>query len=361
MSQEPGHLGDSGFYICGTVVAITDSWVFFYILFTFPICIRSCHRAIPLFQEVTIMDKDTNLTNVIQTTNHDFERVAMKVSAVSIVGNFLLSGIKLLAGIIAHSGAMISDAVHSASDVFSTIVVIIGIKLSNKASDKEHPYGHERLECVAAIVLATILLITGLAIGYSACQKIFAGNNADLATPGLLALAAAILSIVMKEAMFWYTKINAKRIDSSALMADAWHHRSDALSSVGALIGIAGARLGFPVLDPIASVVICLFIAKAAYDIFMDAIGKMIDESCDDATETQILNCALAQDGVLGVDLLRTRVFGNKIYVDIEISADGNKPLRETHDIAEQVHNSIEQNFPKVKHIMVHVNPCEDI
>ena len=291
---------------------------------------------------------------------NNFEKVAMKVSFVSIVTNVILSVFKLFAGIFAHSGAMVSDAIHSASDVFSTFVVIIGIKISSKESDKEHPYGHERMECVAAIVLATILAITGLGIGSSAAEKLIAGHYETLVVPGMLALIAAILSIVVKEAMFWYTRINAKRIDSGALMADAWHHRSDALSSVGALIGIGGAQLGFPVMDSIASLVICIFILKAAYDIFKDAIDKMVDKACDEETEEQLKSCALAQDGVLGIDLLHTRTFGNKIYVDIEISADGNMSLFEAHNIAEQVHDSIEQSFPKVKHIMVHVNPSEN-
>jgi cation diffusion facilitator family transporter len=215
------------------------------------------------------------------------------------------------------------------------------------------------MECVAAIALSTVLLITGLAIGYQAFENIIGRNYGSLTVPGRLALAAAVISIVSKEAMFQYTKINAKRIDSSALLADAWHHRSDALSSVGALIGIAGARLGFPVLDPIASLLICFFIAKAAYDIFKDAIDKMVDKSCDEATEQALIDCARKESGVIGIDLLRTRVFGNKIYVDIEISADGSKTLNEAHAVAERVHNSIEQQFPKVKHIMVHVNPAK--
>lgn len=286
-------------------------------------------------------------------------RVATRVSMVSIAGNMLLSVFKLAAGILAHSGAMISDAVHSASDVFSSIVVIIGARLSAKESDKEHPYGHERMECVAAIVLSVILLITGLGIGVSALKKIFGADNEALAVPGVLALVAAACSIIAKEAMFWYTKFYAKKIDSSALLADAWHHRSDALSSVGALIGIAGARMGLPVLDPIASLLICGFIAKAAYDIFKDAIDKMVDHACDEDTEEALYSCAKAIDGVIQIDLLRTRVFGNKIYVDIEIGADGERPLKETHAIAEEVHNSIEAQFPKVKHIMVHVNPVK--
>ncbi|MDE7132279.1 MAG: cation diffusion facilitator family transporter [Lachnospiraceae bacterium] len=288
----------------------------------------------------------------------DYEKVAMKVSKVSIEANFVLTVLKLLAGVIAHSSAMISDAIHSASDVFSTIVVIVGIRISGKASDKDHPYGHERMECVAAIVLATILAATGLGIGYSAVGKIAGGDYAQLAVPGMLALAAALLSIIVKEGMYQYTRIYAKRIDSGALMADAWHHRSDALSSVGALIGIAGARMGFPILDPVASVVICFFIEKAAYDIFMDAVDKMVDKACDDEVEMALIECALAQSGVLGVDLLQTRVFGNKIYVDIEIRVNGEMKLREAHGIAEQVHDAIEQNFPKVKHIMVHENPA---
>lgn len=292
-------------------------------------------------------------------TEQDFEKTAMRVSAVSIAANFVLTVFKLVAGVIAHSGAMISDAIHSASDVFSTIVVIIGIRISRRDSDKDHPYGHERLECVAAIVLATILAATGLGIGASALRKITGGDYAALAVPGILALVAAVVSILVKEGMYQYTKISAKRIDSSALMADAWHHRSDALSSVGALIGIAGARLGFPILDPVASLVICFFIEKAAYDIFMDAVDKMVDKACDEQTEKELETCALAQEGVLGVDLLHTRVFGNKIYVDIEICADGSMTLGCAHGIAEHVHDSIEKNFPKVKHIMVHVNPVE--
>ncbi len=291
------------------------------------------------------------------TATEDFEQIATKVSMVSIIGNLLLSAFKAAAGIAAHSGAMVSDAVHSASDVFSSIIVIIGVKMSAKDSDDHHPYGHERFECVAAIVLAIILCMTGIFIGIDAVKNITGGNYESLAVPGILALIAAIVSIVSKEAMFQYTKYYAKHLDSGALMADAWHHRSDALSSVGALIGIAGARMGFPVLDPLASLVICGFILKAAYDIFTDAIDKMVDQSCDENTEKEMLQCALAQDGVLSVDLLHTRVFGNKIYVDIEICADGSKTLAEGHDIAERVHDAIEKNFSKVKHIMVHVNP----
>lgn len=286
------------------------------------------------------------------------QKTAMKISMVSIVGNILLSLFKALAGIVANSGAMISDAIHSASDVFSTIVVIIGIRLSGKESDKEHPYGHERMECVAAILLATILAATGLFIGWSAVEKITVQDDSALAVPGILALVAAVVSIAVKEAMFWYTRAGAKKIDSGALMGDAWHHRSDALSSIGALVGIAGARMGYPILDAIASLVICIFIEKAAIDIFKDAINKMVDKACDDETEHEMYECVMKNESVRGVDLLRTRTFGNKIYVDIEIRVDGKLTLWEAHAIAESVHDSVETEFSKVKHIMVHVNPC---
>lgn len=292
-------------------------------------------------------------------SENQFQKVANKVSLVSIAGNVVLSLMKLLAGIVAHSNAMISDAVHSASDVFSTIIVIIGIRLASKESDKEHPYGHERLECVAAIVLAMVLLITGIGIGYTAVSNIARGNYEELSVPGILALIAAIVSIVSKEAMYWYTRFYAKKIDSSALMADAWHHRSDAFSSVGALIGIAGARMGYPIMDSIASLVIFVFIVKAAYDIFKDAVDKMVDHSCDEQTQNEIYTCVKNHKDVLGVDLLQTRIFGNKIYVDVEIEVNASYSLRDAHHIAESVHDMIEQTFPKVKHIMVHVNPKE--
>ena len=283
---------------------------------------------------------------------------AVKISRISILVNLLLSAGKLAAGLLAHSGAMISDAVHSASDVFSTFVVIIGVKLSGKEEDREHPYGHERMECVAAVILSGVLLATGLIIGWEGVQKILSGRD-TLEAPGLLAVIAAAVSILVKELLFRYVRSHARRLDSTALMAEAWHHRSDALSSIGAMAGILGARAGFPVLDPLASVVICVFIAKAAYDIFRDAMDKMVDHSCDEETEDAIRLCAVEQEAVERIDLLRTREFGNRIYIEMEIAVDGDLPLRQAHAVAETIHDEIEKRFPKVKHIMIHVNPTE--
>lgn len=287
------------------------------------------------------------------------QNLAVHVSVVSIAVNFILSVGKLLAGIIGKSNAMISDAVHSASDVFSTVVVIVGVKMAEKKADQEHPYGHERMECVASILLAMLLGIVGVGIGISGIQKILSGNYENLVIPGLLPLIAAIISIIVKEWMFWYTRAAAKKVNSGALMADAWHHRSDALSSVGSFIGILFARIGFPVMDPIASVVISVCILKASYDIFKDGINKMVDHSCDVATEEQIRNVTLNISGVLGIDDLKTRLFGSKLYVDLEILADGELSLKKSHEIAEHVHTAIESNFPNCIHCMVHVNPSE--
>lgn len=283
--------------------------------------------------------------------------LAYRVSAVSIIVNLLLSLGKLLAGILAASGAMISDAVHSASDVFSTIIVIIGIKSSRKTSDEDHQYGHERLECVASIILAVVLLITGAGIGLTGIRKILGGNYGALQVPGMLALIAAVISILVKEWMYWYTRAAAKKINSGALMADAWHHRSDALSSIGAFVGIFGARMGYPVLDAVASVVICLFIVKAAVDIFKDAMDKMVDKSCPDELVEEMKLVVQSEEGVIRIDDIKTRLFGDKVYVDVEFSADGRKTLEESHGIAERVHAAIERQFPQVKHCMVHVNP----
>lgn len=288
------------------------------------------------------------------------EKIAMRVSRNSIYANLLISIAKFLAGVIGHSSAMISDAIHSASDVFSTIVVMIGVKIGGKESDKNHQYGHERLESVASLILALTLAVTGCGIGYGGLKTIIAGSEgASIQVPTALPLAAAILSIVAKEGMYWYTMRAAVQINSGALKADAWHHRSDALSSVGSLVGIGGAMLGYPILDPIASVVICVFILKAAFDIFRDAIGKMTDEACDDCMVEAMKALVVRQQGVLALDDIKTRMFGNKAYVDIEIAVDGNLLLQEAHNIAEKVHDEVEHNFPEVKHCMVHVNPYE--
>ncbi|MDO4803338.1 MAG: cation diffusion facilitator family transporter [Lachnospiraceae bacterium] len=288
----------------------------------------------------------------------DEKGIVKRLSFVGIMGNVLLAGFKLFAGVFGKSGAMVSDAVHSLSDVFATFVAYFGVILAKKPDDEHHPYGHERLECVASLVLGLILAGTGLGIGYGGIQKLLSPE--ELEVPTALPLVAAVVSIVAKEAMFWYTMHYAKLMDSSAFKADAWHHRSDAISSVGAFVGIGLAKLGFPIMDPVASLVICVFILKVAYDICMDALEKMLDASGGKEFEREIRGFIKEQPGVVHVDLLHTRKFGNKIYVDLEIAAKRDISLIEAHEIAERVHDNLEKNYPNVKHAMIHVNPAKE-
>lgn len=287
----------------------------------------------------------------------DNVKKANRVSVVSIIVNTVLSLFKLIVGIFAHSGALISDSIHSASDVLSTFAVIAGVNIAAKDSDKAHQYGHERMENIFSIILAILLFATGLGIGFTAVKAIAVKNFEEIEIPGAIALVAAFVSIAVKEWMYHYTMHTAKKIKSTALKADAWHHRSDALSSVGSFAGILGARMGLPICDPIASLVICAFIAKAAWDIFYEAVNGLVDHSADDETCTELRRLISEQDGVLCVDDLKTRMFGSKLYVDVEIGADGNQTLRQAHEIAQCVHDIIEKRFENVKHCMVHVNP----
>ncbi len=292
--------------------------------------------------------------------NRNENMIIKQISFVGIAGNIILSAFKLFAGIVGKSGAMISDAIHSLSDVFATFIAFLGVILSKKSADTEHPYGHERIECVASLILGIILLMTGCGIGMTGIKTVLAGNYEKLSVPHGIALAAALVSVAVKEGMYWYTRHYAKLLQSEAFMADAWHHRSDALSSIGSFIGIGGAMLGFPVMDSVASIVICLFILKVAYDILKNALENMLDTSCDKEYEKKLSDFILCHEGVLNVDLLNTRKFGNKVYVDLEIAVDGNSSLKDAHAIAEKVHDGVEREFFDVKHIMIHVNPAQE-
>lgn len=278
------------------------------------------------------------------------------MSLMGILGNVALAAFKLTAGIIGKSGAMVSDAAHSLSDVVATLIAYIGVRLSRQEEDANHPYGHERLECVASLILSLILAGTGIGVGYSGIRKLFLVHETP-EIPTLLPLIAAVVSIVVKEGMFRYTMYYARKLDSSAFKADAWHHRSDAMSSVGAFAGIGLARLGFPIMDPVAGLVIAVLILKVAFDIFKDAIAKMLDTSVGKDFERSVRKFIEEQPDVRHIDVLRTRQFGNRIYVDLEIAVRRDMSLVEAHSIAENVHRNVEKEFPNVKHIMIHVNP----
>lgn len=281
--------------------------------------------------------------------------IANKVSLVALITNVLLSAFKLLAGIIAHSGAMVSDAIHSASDVFTTILVLFGVNVSAMQDDDSHQYGHEKIESLVGAFMAVILMGTALGIGWSGVKNLV--SCATIKVPGKLALIAAVVSIASQEGMYWYTRNVGKKINSPALMADAWHHRSDALSSVGSFVGIGGAMLGWTFLDPLVSILICFVIGKVAFDIGKTAVDQLVDRAADKDMVEKIEQAVMEIDGVVKIDDLKTRLHSSKLFVDLEISVDGNMTTWQTHAIAEKVHDNVEATCKNVKHIMVHVNP----
>ena len=278
----------------------------------------------------------------------------IKVSIITLIGNVLLSIIKVLSGIFGKSSAMISDGIHSLSDIISTIIVIIGLKIANKKEDRLHQYGHERFENVASIILSFLLFSTGAIIAFNGVRNI---NDEIFIIPSKNTIFVALISIIIKELMFQYTINVSKTYNSDALKADAWHHRSDAFSSVVSLIGVYFTIKGFVYMDLIASIIIAIIIVKISIDIFIESINKMLDTSCDKKTINQIKEIALNTEGVTGIDMLKTRQFGSKIYIDIEVTANKKISFKKSHDIAHQVHDNIENNIEEVKHCMVHINP----
>lgn len=281
------------------------------------------------------------------------KQTTIRVSFVSIGGNLILCMLKLFAGLLGRSGALVSDAVHSAADAIDTIIVIVGIKLASKAPDLRHPYGHERMECVAALILSIVLGIIGTGIGYTGLEKIWSGQYESAGIPSRLALWAAIVSIIIKEGLYWYMRNSAKRINSESLMAIAWHNRADSLSSISSLIGIAGARAGFPVLDPLVSVIICLFVIKAALTVFKGAIDKMVDRVCSPETSEKIQNAVSHYDSTLSVVRLRTRLFSDKVYAELWIRLPKNMPLERSHEICLCLKKQIEDAVDEVKECLI--------
>ena len=286
-------------------------------------------------------------------------KVVAQLSAVGVGGNVLLAVFKFVAGVLGNSMALVSDAVHSSSDVLATAVAYVGDRIARRDADESHPYGHERFEQLAAAILSLILAGVGIGIGYAGVQSLLNGGAGD-DVPGVLALVAAGISIVVKEAMFWYTRHVARKINSDVFMADAWHHRTDALSSVAALVGVGATMLGFPLGDAIASIVICLFILKVAWEVGREAVGKLVDESGGKELNEAIAECVAQCKIVDHIDSVVTRRFGSLYYADVEVAMDGSLTLSEAHEHAEEIHERIERECPQVKHVTVHVNPCDE-
>ncbi len=277
-----------------------------------------------------------------------------RISFVTIVVNVLLSVIKILAGIFGRSGALIADGIHSVSDVITTVLAYVGVKMSDKVDDENHQYGHEKYEPVMGKLLATVLFITAVMLAYSATKDLQSGV---IEKPTVLPLIAAVLSIIVKEWMYRYTLKGALVLESSALKADAWHHRSDALSSLGSFVGVGGALLGYAILEPVVTFGIAALIMKVAVDIYLQSIKALMDVAADDKTVDDIRKVINSVDGVQSIDLLKTRIHGNRIYVDVEIGVFMDLTVKVAHDIAEEVHDLLEASNKKIKHCMVHVNP----
>ncbi|WP_297134624.1 cation diffusion facilitator family transporter [Terrisporobacter sp.] len=282
---------------------------------------------------------------------------ANKVTFYAIAWNILLTLIKIFAGIFGKSSVMIADGLHSASDIITSVGVLIGNYISSKPFDKEHNYGHEKAETLVSFLLSMILIIVSFTIGFEALKSLF--NLGEVQIPTILPLIVSVISILIKEYQFRITIKVAKKINSPALKADAWHHRSDALSSVAAFIGIGGAMLGFKAFEPVTSVIVALFVSKVGYDIFKSSINELMDVSIDEEHENEIKNIASSTAGVKNLGALRTRKHGAYAYVDLVICVDGDLTVKEGHDIATNLEKKIIEELSIVKGITVHVEPCE--
>ena len=275
--------------------------------------------------------------------------------------NVVLLLFKFVAGIVGHSAAMIADAVHSLSDFVTDIIVLVFVRISGKPTDKSHEYGHGKYETLATTLIGLALLIVAVGIVYSALTKIIAwAQGGTLEAPGMLALWAALLSIILKEAVFHYSMVQARKLKSQAVEANAWHHRSDALSSIGTAIGIGGAIfLGerWTVLDPMAGIIVGLFIIKVAIDLLRNGIGDLMEHSLPDEVESEILQLAGSIPGVTEPHNLHTRRIGNHYAIELHILMDDDISLREAHNKSEEVENILREHYGKETHISVHVEP----
>ena len=275
--------------------------------------------------------------------------------------NVLLLAFKFTAGIAGHSAAMVADAAHSLSDFVTDIIVLAFVHISGKPKDKSHDYGHGKYETLALTIIGLMLLAVSVGIVYGGLVKIVAWMRGEqLPAPGMLALLAALLSIMLKEGVFHYTIVKARELESHALEANAWHHRSDALSSIGTAIGIGGAIfLGsrWAVLDPLASVVVGIFIAKVSFDLLRNGFGDLMEQSLPDDVEQEILRQAGSVEGVEEPHDLRTRRIGNHYAIELHILMDGNVPLLVAHDRASEVEERLRKLYGEETHVVVHVEP----
>ena len=291
------------------------------------------------------------------------EKEIYKVTLVGSAGNVALMAFKFVAGILGNSAAMVADAVHSLSDFVTDLIVICFVRVSAKPQDESHDYGHGKFETMASFFVGLALTAAAIGIIVSGALKLVDWLRGEqLPAPGRLALWAAFISIVVKELLYQYTARAGKRLDSQAVVANAWHHRSDALSSIGAAIGIGGAILlgdRWTVLDPLASIVVGAMLVKVAWDLLGPSIGELTEQSLPDDTEREILDLVKSVGGVSDPHNLRTRRIGNQIAAEVHIRLDGEMPLLEAHEKASTIERLFRERFGKDAHIIIHMEPLQ--
>lgn len=292
------------------------------------------------------------------------DKKVYRVTLLGSVVNLLLLIFKFVAGVLGHSAAMIADAVHSLSDFVTDLIVIVFVKISSKPEDADHAYGHGKYETLASCIIGLALIVVGVMMGYNATVKIVdvVRNGTELASPGIIALVAAVLSIVLKEWMFRITRKVAREVDSPAVEANAWHHRSDALSSVGTAIGIGGAVLlgsKWAVLDPIAALVVSVFIVVQAAKILSDAIGQLMEKSLPRDVEQRICEIVYEEEGTSDIHHLRTRKIGSQISIELHVRMSGSLTLREVHDKSIAIEKRLRAAFGDSTYINLHVEPLK--
>lgn len=296
-------------------------------------------------------------------TSNEREKEIYKVTIVGSFVNFLLLIFKFVSGIVGHSAAMIADAVHSLSDFVTDILVLVFVKISSKPADKDHRYGHGKFETLATAIIGAVLLAVGIGIFYQGATSIYAVYNGQvLSSPGYIALIAAVVSIVFKEAVYWYTVIMGKKLNSQAVVANAWHHRSDAFSSIGTLLGIGGAILGgekWAVLDPIAAVVVSIFIVKVAIGILNGSLQELLEHALPKTVQEEIKQLILSVDGVSEPHHLRTRRVGSNYAIEVHIRMDGNLSLNEAHHITSLVEKKLKEKYGEGTNLSVHAEPLK--
>ena len=293
------------------------------------------------------------------------EKQIYRITLIGSAGNALLVVFKFVAGIIGHSAAMVADAVHSLSDFITDIIVLIFVSISAKPQDTSHDYGHGKFETLATLFISLALVGAAIGIIVSGARKLAAWlNGANLEAPGSLALWAAVISILMKEWMFRFTARKGRELESSALTANAWHHRSDALSSIGAAVGIGGAVLlggRWTVLDPLASIVVGAMLVKVAWEIMRPSVGELTDESLPEKTEEEILTIFHSFSNISEPHNLRTRRIGNRVAIEAHIRMDGNMTLQQAHDITSRIEGALKERFGNGTIVTLHMEPLKHV